>query len=166
MKSFAMAVLLFSAAVAYPQSDAIGRVIQVPGHVPGVPASLGSSPVTGVPFSAEVVNQTTQVLQDGNPVRYQTRGKIFRDSTGRTRNEFSTRTALDNAAQISQQVIIDDPVAHVSIRFSILQALARTWWQKRPSSSTPDLIMSAFRLVRSIRSCHVLARTLVMTGHS
>ena len=45
------------------------------------------SGVKGVPFSAEVVNETSRVLGDGTRIHQETQGKSFRDSEGRTRTE-------------------------------------------------------------------------------
>src|SRR6476659_6296925 len=43
--------------------------------------------VAGAPFSADVVSQSSQISVDGTPVTRETRGKMFRDSAGRTRSE-------------------------------------------------------------------------------
>ncbi len=73
----------------------------------------GAANLKGAPFSAETVTETTRVLQDGNHIRQVTRGKIFRDSEGRTRTEFSfPMTEL-------QRVTIYDPVQQLSIHFML-----------------------------------------------
>lgn len=59
----------------------------------------------GIPFSADVVNETTRVLPDGNRIHRETHGKTFRDSEGRTRNE--TETALPDGSKRVQVTIID-----------------------------------------------------------
>lgn len=69
----------------------------------------------GVPFSAETVTEISRVLQDGNHINQTMRGKIFRDSEGRTRRESSM---MMFEAQESQRVTIQDPVQQVLIFFS------------------------------------------------
>src|SRR5690349_6001636 len=47
------------------------------------------SPVKGQPYSAEAVNETTQVLADGNKIVNRTSTMRFRDAEGRERREES-----------------------------------------------------------------------------
>lgn len=42
---------------------------------------------TGLPFSADVVEENDKLLADGNRIHYEVHGKIFRDSEGRMRTE-------------------------------------------------------------------------------
>jgi hypothetical protein len=71
--------------------------------------------VQGVPFSADRVTETARVLQDGNHINQVTRGKIYRDSEGRTRNESST---MMPGVEEFQHVSINDPVQQVFIFFN------------------------------------------------
>src|SRR5262245_22080987 len=41
----------------------------------------------GVPFSADVISETTRVLADGNRIHQELHGKRYRDSEGRTRSD-------------------------------------------------------------------------------
>jgi hypothetical protein len=59
----------------------------------------------GAPYSAEAVNESVQVLADGNRIVRKTTTRIYRDSEGRTRRE-----QLTGAGEI-QAVSISDPVA-------------------------------------------------------
>jgi hypothetical protein len=43
--------------------------------------------VTGAPFSADVVSETIQTLQDGTRIVQRFEGRIYRDSKGRTRSD-------------------------------------------------------------------------------
>jgi len=45
--------------------------------------------VKNAPFSADIVTETTQTLQDGNHIKQATTVKVYRDSEGRTRREQS-----------------------------------------------------------------------------
>ena len=69
--------------------------------------------VTGAPYSAQGVTETTQILADGNRITRKTTSFVARDSMGRTRREQN----LDfvgpwaNANKPSSVVFINDPVA-------------------------------------------------------
>ena len=58
--------------------------------------------VKGAPYSAEEVNETSQVLADGTRIHRENRTTVYRDSEGRTRRE-----TPDN-------ITITDPVANVT----------------------------------------------------
>ena len=47
----------------------------------------GFQGIKGVPYSADVITETTRVLADGNRIHQEMHGKQFRDSEGRTRTE-------------------------------------------------------------------------------
>jgi hypothetical protein len=69
--------------------------------------------VTGAPYSAQALTETTQVLSDGNRIVRKTTSSIARDSMGRTRREQN----LDfvgpwaTAGKPSTLVLISDPVS-------------------------------------------------------
>ena len=77
------------------------------------PRSAGAATVQmkverGMPFSAKVVTESTQVLADGNRIVRQSAALIARDSDGRTRRE---QKLVGTDASI---IFIQDPVAGVS----------------------------------------------------
>jgi hypothetical protein len=77
---------------------------------------VGGSAVTGAPYSAEAVTETTQTLPDGNRIVNKSSSKIYRDSAGRERREqslpnFGKAGAGDNAPAM---IMISDPVAKVN----------------------------------------------------
>jgi hypothetical protein len=69
--------------------------------------------VAGAPFSADVVSQSTLVLADGTPVTRETRGKMFRDSAGRTRSETELESPVAGVAA-RRIITIVDPVQGTS----------------------------------------------------
>ena len=75
--------------------------------------------VTGAPYSAEVVNESVQVLPDGNRILHQERSRVTRDRQGRVRRE----TEKDGQVVF---VTINDPVAKVSYS---LDPAARVAWK-------------------------------------
>jgi hypothetical protein len=79
----------------------IGSYLTPPG------AARGS--VKGLPFSADVVNEFTQVLGDGTRIHRESPGKTFRDSEGRTRNERVNEMLGQTGTRTT--VTIEDPVA-------------------------------------------------------
>ncbi len=70
--------------------------------------------VSGAPFSADVVSQSTQVSAGGTPVTRETRGKMFRDSAGRTRSETELESSVAGVAA-RRFVTIIDPVQGTSM---------------------------------------------------
>lgn len=69
--------------------------------------------VTGAPFSAQIVNETVQVLADGNRIDRKSTGTIARDAVGRTRREmsFGNIGPLAAAGQAPHLAFINDPAA-------------------------------------------------------
>jgi hypothetical protein len=76
----------------------------------------GGKVVTGVPFSAVAVSESTQTLSDGNQIRRKTQTSLFRDSQGRFRKEVTLSGFGPMAAsgQPKSFVVINDPVARAS----------------------------------------------------
>ena len=67
------------------RTQTIGN-ISVNGQTLTVLSRMNIGPtVTGAPYSAEAVNESIQVLQDGNRIVSRTSTKIYRDSEGRER---------------------------------------------------------------------------------
>src|SRR5438046_7091056 len=63
---------------------------------------ISGPPVKGAPYSAEVVNETIQMLADGNRIVQRTTAMQYRDSEGRERREETSAMGA---------VFITDPVA-------------------------------------------------------
>jgi hypothetical protein len=77
---------------------------------------VGAPALTGAPYSADAVTETTQLLSDGNRIVNKSTSKIYRDSAGRERRE----QALPNFAMVGSKgpapvtIMISDPVAKVN----------------------------------------------------
>jgi hypothetical protein len=71
----------------------------------------GGKVVTGAPFSAVAVSETTQTLLDGNQIKRKTQTNLFRDRYGRFRKEV---TLSGFAGQPKSFVILNDPVGSKS----------------------------------------------------
>jgi hypothetical protein len=69
--------------------------------------------ITGAPFSADVVKESTRIMPDGSSVPVVTRGKMFRDAEGRTRSEMEMVSTA--SATPRRFVTIVDPVARLSM---------------------------------------------------
>jgi hypothetical protein len=80
----------------------------------GMPGSR--TPVTGAPYSAARTTQIQQVLSDGNQITKQDQSKVYRDSMGRVRTEytFNRPAAAGETATPQTVVTIFDPVAGFS----------------------------------------------------
>ena len=73
----------------------------------------GGKVVTGAPFSAVAVSETTQTLSDGNHITRKTQTNVFRDSQGRIRKEITLSGfgPMASSEQPKSFVVIHDPVA-------------------------------------------------------
>lgn len=73
----------------------------------------GGKVVTGAPFSAVAVSETTQTLADGNHITRKTQTNVFRDSQGRIRKEIMLTGfgPLTTSEQPKTFVVVNDPVA-------------------------------------------------------
>src|ERR1043166_4883807 len=113
-------LVLAASAIAQPPGPGRGPGRFGPGPEPGFGGgrSLGGEAgmpgrvVKNAPYSADIVTETTQTLQDGNRIRQTTTVKAYRDSEGRTRSEQSLKTlnGLAPNANLPEMVFINDPV--------------------------------------------------------
>src|SRR5471032_1152448 len=78
-----------------------------PGQIELMRMPLSARTITGAPYSAETVNESTQTLADGNRISHRSSGRVYRDGQGRTRHE-------EDRPDGSQSVSIIDPVAGTS----------------------------------------------------
>lgn len=97
---------------------------------------MSSTPVKGVPYSAETVTESQQTLTDGNRITSRQTSKTWRDSEGRTRMEHEMKAVGPWVASGDGMtiVMIDDPVAkeHITLnpatktatKFSVSHAMA------------------------------------------
>lgn len=77
---------------------------------------VGGKTVTGQPYSAQAVTNTTQTLADGNTIASTSASMIYRDSQGRERREMPLPNIGPLSAQggAVQTIMISDPVAGVN----------------------------------------------------
>ena len=104
-----------------PEAGMIGERIELLGFE----GMHGGRVVTGVPFSAIAVSETTQTLADGNHITRTTQTKLYRDGKGRFRKDVTLPAIgwMETSGQPKSFVMIDDPVANA--RF-MLHADAKT----------------------------------------
>jgi hypothetical protein len=78
--------------------------------------SFGGKVVKHIPYSAEMVTESTQILGDGTKLTRRTTGMVYRDSEGRTRREQSGATAgpFATSGDTQRLIFINDPVAGIS----------------------------------------------------
>jgi hypothetical protein len=73
-----------------------------------------SKPVTGAPYSATAITETTQVLADGNRIVNKTESQLARDSQGRTRRQETMSNIGPLATNAPKMAFINDPVEKVN----------------------------------------------------
>lgn len=109
-----------------------GRGVRLLGTQAGRPGKI----VKGAPYSADVSNETTRTLADGNTIHQTSSGRIYRDGEGRTREEPSLQV-LGSAVpggNVPQLAFIYDPVAGVSYVLNLMNRTAtRTVWPQPPA---------------------------------
>lgn len=101
----------------FSQNDKMPANIELHGNMGDEVAIMGAemvSPgetVTGVPYTATEVTETTQTLSDGNKIVNKTSGTVARDSQGRVRREMSVGR-IGAAGANHKMLFISDPTAH------------------------------------------------------
>ena len=80
--------------------------------------ALESDTVKGAPYSAEVINESTQTLSDGNRIVRRTTSRVYRDSEGRVRRE-------EDRPPDPPAVSVTDPVAGTSWSFDSERRVVR-----------------------------------------
>jgi hypothetical protein len=97
---------------------------------------FGGKTVTGAPYSATVITESTQTLADGTHMTRSTTGAAYRDSDGRTRREetFGAVGTFAATGDTKQRTFIHDPVVGVQY---VLDAGARTAEKMKAHSGPP-----------------------------
>jgi hypothetical protein len=108
-KSIIPAVLLCVASTASAQEGRGGAFVRV---------NVEAGTVKGAPYSAEVVNESTQTLSDGNRIVRRSTARVYRDSEGRLRREEDRGTG-------SPVITVTDPVAGSSWTLDTENRIAR-----------------------------------------
>lgn len=106
------------------------------GAEPGRPDRV----VTGAPYSADAVTETSQTMADGNTIHRTDTTRIYRDSQGRTRRE-PALNALSSAAPgttLPSLAFINDPVAEVSYVLDLTNHTATKRNLPTPPAGTPS----------------------------
>lgn len=83
--------------------------------------------VTGAPYSAQAVTESTQTLSDGNRIVRKSTATLYRDSEGRTRREQTLKAIgpLSADGDPAQTIFISDPVAGVDYSLDTRNHTAR-----------------------------------------
>ncbi|MDQ3473827.1 MAG: hypothetical protein M3447_08830 [Acidobacteriota bacterium] len=83
--------------------------------------------VTGAPYSAQAVTESTQTLSDGNRIVRKSTATLYRDGEGRTRREQTLKAIgpLSADGDPAQTVFISDPVAGVDYSLNTRNQTAR-----------------------------------------
>lgn len=74
----------------------------------------GDEQITGAPYTATAVTETTQTLGDGNRIVHKSTATLARDSQGRTRREETIEKIGALPVESPRLVIIRDPVAKLT----------------------------------------------------
>lgn len=111
---FFFALLVWSAAAPAQSNIQSGNSSSNQRSVSTLSGGISLRSLEGAPFSAEVVSEMVKAMADSTSSRHETRGKMFRDSAGRTRSDIELESSVAGAAP-RQFVTIIDPVQQMSI---------------------------------------------------
>jgi len=111
---------LIAASVVVVMASQLHAQRGVPAPEPGtfVRLNVPSDVVKGAPYSADVVNESSQTLSDGNRIFRRTTSRVYRDAEGRTRRE-------EDRPNGSPAITINDPVAGTSSTLDVDRRTAR-----------------------------------------
>jgi hypothetical protein len=106
-----------------------------------IPAQSQFTPITGAPYSGEVVTETVQTLADGTHIRRtMTSTKVYRDSLGREREERSPfqgpADQPPNATERPILIKITDPVGQVKYTLDVRGKVAHRQMLLAPVEGT------------------------------
>ena len=96
-----------------PGGDVMGDPLGDRIELLGFEGIHGGKVVTGAPFSAVAISETSRTLADGNHISRKTQTNLFRDSQGRFRKEVTLPAIgpLATSGKPKSFVMINDPVA-------------------------------------------------------
>lgn len=95
--------------------------------------------VKDVPFSAEMVSESIQLLYDGNRIVNRSTTVMYRDGQGRTRNEFSFKPLMLGGDNLEHKSIsISDPVSGVTYMLDPQNKIAHKYTIPKPTDLTTN----------------------------
>jgi len=122
----AIVCALILAPCAFAQPEVRTFALPVAGPL-GVTGEFGGTAgvVQGAPYSATIVNESTQSLADGNRIVQRSTGNTARDSMGRTRQDMALPAIANlSAANAPHIVFIQDPVAQTGYSLNLTDKTA------------------------------------------
>lgn len=119
-----MILTLAAAGLALAQPEA--RQLSITTGVGGAFMQMGpGATVQGAPYSATIVNESTQTLADGNRIVQRATGNTARDSQGRTRQDMALPSIGNmSAANAPHLVFIQDPAAQTAYTLNLTDKTA------------------------------------------
>lgn len=127
-------------------------------------ARSGGEVIKGAPYTAESVNEHTQVLADGNRIKHTNKTVFARDSEGRTRRE-TTIEGLGPVGKTEEPVVsifIDDPVAKVQYTLDSSRKVA----MKSKADGGADIRFAPGTAGPNGRSEDVMFERKIVTSHA
>ena len=127
-------IILTIAAASLALAQSEQRRFAVSTGVGGAFMQMNDATVQGAPYSATIVNESTQTLADGNRIVQRETGSTARDSQGRTRHDMALPSIGNlSAANAPHLVFIQDPVAQTAYTLNLTDKTAH----KMPMPSLP-----------------------------
>ncbi len=120
-----LSIVLTLAAASLALAQPPPRQLTVATGVGGAFMQIPDAVVQGAPYSATIVNESTQTLSDGNRIVQSATGSTARDSQGRTRQDMALPSIGNlSAANAPHLVFIQDPVAKTAYSLNLTDKTA------------------------------------------
>ncbi|HTS50040.1 MAG TPA: hypothetical protein VMH05_18960 [Bryobacteraceae bacterium] len=156
-RSILLTLAAASLALAQPQP----RQLSVTTGVGGAFMQIPDAVVQGAPYSATIVNESTQTLADGNRIVQRATGSTARDSQGRTRQDMALPSIGNlSAANAPHLVFIQDPVAKAAYTLNLTDKTAHK--MPMPPSGPPGAIQG--QLMAGAFSAAIPPRSIAVAG--
>lgn len=124
-------------------------------------------PVTGAPYSATAVTETTQVLADGNRIVNKMESQVARDSQGRTRRQETTGNIGPLATNAPKMAFIHDPVDKVSYILDLNDKTAQVVKLPPPGQGPHAMAMALAPDAAQVKvnaEAHAIQKTMIVTA--
>ena len=116
-------IYLATATLALAQQET--RRLSITAGIGGAFMQMNDATVQGAPYSATIVNESTQALADGNRIVQRATGTTARDSMGRTRQDMALPPIGNMSASNAPHLIfIQDPVAQTTYTLNLTDKTA------------------------------------------
>ena len=161
MKSIVI-IVLAGASAALAQTETKPPMPPPPIQIADMVASRNT--VQGAPYSATMVNESIQTLEDGNRIVQSTTGSTARDSQGRTRQDMPLPPIGNlSPANAPHMVLIQDPVAETTYSLNLTDKTAHKMGLP-PTPPAPGTATASVRMLATTGASGTISAAIAAPG--